>query len=94
MSVIDPPPYTAATIEPIDVIESWGLGFNCGNAIKYMARAGLKDDRERDLEKALNYLHRELTGRWLPPNWREVTCPPTDIEIAVQQIISNGRHRE
>ena len=30
--------------EAIDVIEAWGLGFSLGNAVKYIARAGLKGD--------------------------------------------------
>jgi len=29
--------------EVIDLIESWDLGFHLGNALKYIARAGLKD---------------------------------------------------
>lgn len=30
--------------EPIDVILDWGLGFNLGNTVKYISRAGRKDD--------------------------------------------------
>lgn len=63
---INPDHYTATQIEPIDVIETWGLGFNLGNAIKYIARAGRKNDRRDDLIKAANYAYREATGRWLP----------------------------
>ena len=48
--------------EAIDVIEAWNLGFNLGNALKYISRAGLKDkNREiEDLEKAQWYLNREI----------------------------------
>jgi hypothetical protein len=46
--------------EAIKVIESWGLNFNLGNVIKYISRAGKKDDIQQDLEKALWYLQREL----------------------------------
>jgi hypothetical protein len=63
---IDPLHYTATRVEPIDVIEAWGLGFNLGNAVKYIARAGRKDDRRADLIKAANYAYREATGEWLP----------------------------
>lgn len=63
---INPTYYASKTIEPIEVIESWGLGFNLGNAIKYMSRAGHKDSGRSDLIKAANYLYREATGRWLP----------------------------
>lgn len=30
--------------EPIDVILDWDLGFNLGNTVKYISRAGRKDD--------------------------------------------------
>lgn len=46
--------------EPIDVIEDWELGFNLGNVVKYIARAGRKDDIVQDLEKAEFYLKREI----------------------------------
>lgn len=36
-------------------------------ALKHIMRAGLKDGQlwEKDIEKAMNYLHRALTGGWL-----------------------------
>ena len=46
--------------EAIDVIEDWGLGFNLGNVIKYISRAGHKDDILQDLKKSLWYLQREI----------------------------------
>lgn len=46
--------------EAIKVIEAWGLGFNLGNVVKYISRAGKKGKRQEDLEKALWYLEREL----------------------------------
>lgn len=46
--------------EPIDVIEDWELGFNLGNVVKYISRAGRKDDIVQDLEKAEFYLKREI----------------------------------
>jgi hypothetical protein len=46
--------------EAIKVIEAWGLGFSLGNAVKYIARAGKKDDRLEDLKKARWYLDREI----------------------------------
>ena len=46
--------------EPIDVIEDWDLGFNLGNTVKYISRAGRKDDIVQDLEKARWYLDREI----------------------------------
>lgn len=48
--------------ETIKVIEAWGLGFNLGNAVKYVSRAGKKgrDKLVEDLRKALFYLQREI----------------------------------
>jgi len=63
---IDPKHYTATEIEPIQVIEAWKLGFNLGNAIKYIARSNYKGSRKDDLIKAANYLYREAMGEWLP----------------------------
>lgn len=52
---------SAGGLEVIDVIEAFGLGFRLGNAIKYILRAGHKDDRLQDLRKALWYLQREIS---------------------------------
>jgi hypothetical protein len=46
--------------EAIKVIEAWGLGFNLGNAVKYISRAGRKGSRAEDLRKARWYLDREI----------------------------------
>jgi hypothetical protein len=48
------------TIEPWDVIEDWKLDFCLGNALKYISRAGRKDDAIKDLEKAVVYLNRKI----------------------------------
>jgi len=49
-------------IESIDVIEAFELGFNLGNATKYILRAGKKDPAKtkEDLEKAIWYLNRQI----------------------------------
>ena len=49
-------------IEPINVIEDWGLGVCLGNVIKYVSRAGKKDPTKEieDLEKARFYLDRYI----------------------------------
>jgi len=49
--------------EAIKVIEAWGVGFNLGNTLKYISRAGKKDNTIQDLEKALFYLDREIQNR-------------------------------
>jgi hypothetical protein len=46
--------------EPKDVIRDWGLNFNLGNTVKYIARAGKKDDIVQDLKKAKQYLEFEI----------------------------------
>ena len=60
--VVDHPDYyKTGGIEAIDVIEAWGLGFNLGNVVKYIARAGRKTaDSLQDLRKAAWYLDREI----------------------------------
>ena len=46
--------------EPRKVIMDWGLNFYLGNVVKYIARAGRKDDTIKDLEKARQYLTWEI----------------------------------
>ena len=44
----------------IDIIQDFNLGFNKGNVIKYLCRAGKKDDELQDLYKAKDYIEREI----------------------------------
>lgn len=63
MSEIDHPRHYGGgdnLYEAIKVIEAWELGFNLGNVVKYICRAGKKNSRKVDLEKAFWYLKREL----------------------------------
>lgn len=64
--------------EAIKVIMAWSLGFNLGNTVKYISRAGKKDEAKEleDLKKARWYLDYEiqfregkqvLPGAGLPP---------------------------
>jgi hypothetical protein len=48
------------TYEAIKVIEAWDLGFNLGNTVKYISRAGKKCKLIEDLKKAAWYLNREI----------------------------------
>ena len=59
---IDRPSHYAAgrKYEPIDVIEDWNLGFHLGNAVKYLSRAGRKENALEDLRKAAWYIDREI----------------------------------
>ena len=63
-AVNHPDYYKRGGVEAIDAIEAWGLGFNLGNVVKYVARAGHKTaDGLRDLRKAAWYLDREIKRR-------------------------------
>lgn len=46
--------------EPIAVIKDWNLDFNLGNVVKYVSRAGRKNDALEDLKKAKFYLDWEI----------------------------------
>lgn len=59
--VNNPAHYTKG-IQPIEAIESWKLGYNLGNVIKYVARADHKGKRIEDLKKARWYLDREINN--------------------------------
>jgi len=58
--------YKTHSIQPIEVIQEYGLSFACGNAVKYVLRT--KDSakltprakRIEDLEKAKHYLELEI----------------------------------
>ena len=52
--------YQRGTINVWDFIRDQGLNFHLGNAIKYVCRAGHKDSKIEDLEKAIHYLENEL----------------------------------
>jgi hypothetical protein len=65
-NLVDHPPHYGGAdnlYEAIKVIEAWGLGFCLGNALKYISRAGKKDDAIQDLRKAAWYLNREIERR-------------------------------
>jgi hypothetical protein len=60
--------YKNMGVEPWDVIGTWPqaqqIGFYRGNALKYLMRAGSKDDPLQEIKKARHYLDRliELLG--------------------------------
>lgn len=57
-----PPHYKGKKFESIDIIEDFDLGFHLGNAIKYILRAGKKENKVEDLKKAIWYLERECVN--------------------------------
>lgn len=61
-------------IDVIDFVKMHELNFNEGNVIKYVTRARKKGTQIKDLEKAIDYLERELEHirkdqeRWIELN--------------------------
>lgn len=60
-AVKNPSHYIASNgLQVRTVIESFELGFNLGNVIKYTLRAGKKGNKVQDLQKAVEYLTFEI----------------------------------
>lgn len=74
-----PPHYNFSSIEPIDVIEDWQLGFHLGNAVKYIARAEHKGTARQDLRKALWYLQRMIDQKLIDFGSRPIRIQPEDV---------------
>ena len=55
-----PSHYTDGGIETIDFIEAKKLPYHLGNVVKYISRAGKKDNELQDLKKAQWYLNRYI----------------------------------
>ena len=87
-----PAHYTAYPVEVIELVEH--MNFCRGNAVKYIARAGLKspDTELEDLRKAQWYIEREIARlegpedpESPPPPGSVKVGPTTDINIATGQ---------
>lgn len=78
-STCDPDHYKADKVEVIEILEeiisnpkrqlTLKQRWNVAQAVRYLLRLGLKGDifdAEKDLQKAENYVHRALTGSWIP----------------------------
>lgn len=74
-----PPHYTShpSGIECIEITRH--MGFNLGNAFKYIYRCDLKDDPIENMEKAIWYLRDEIKKR------REAKKPGVPIPVRVLQ---------
>ena len=82
--------------EPKDVIRDWGLNFNLGNAVKYLARAGRKGDAVEDLKKAQQYIQFEIDALEAEGKEPKKQEPPTypNCKCAVHPIfadLENGK---
>ena len=51
---------TKTDFDVIDFSNLYSLNFCKGSAVKYIARAGKKDDAIQDLKKAIDFLQREI----------------------------------
>ena len=72
-NAINPEHYNRLSPQPKDVIRAWGLNFNLGSAVKYISRAGHKDDIVQDLKKAQEFISlRLMLSR--EPERRERIC--------------------
>ena len=69
--------YQRGTIDVWDFIRQQELNFHLGNAIKYICRAGYKDSKIQDLEKAIHFIEmiierdysEDITTQPLPPGF-------------------------
>lgn len=92
--VKNPEHYCFSKYEPKDVIREWGLNFNLGSAVKYIARAGRKDDIVQDLKKAREFLSFEIealeaereksTSKVETPDHSNCRCQVRDLEDGAQ----------
>jgi len=85
-----PEHYNRGKIECIDVIEDWKLNFHLGNAVKYISRAGAKDNEIEDIEKAIWYLQRYVE------KLKEVNkiIEELDIDKIVEESLKTQKEQE
>lgn len=71
---------TDSGLEAIEVIEAFFQDdYHLGNAFKYLARAGKKDDREQDLRKAVWYIERSIQKKPLALDYPEKVRVVADL---------------
>lgn len=81
--------YTRGKIEVADFIVQHKLDFLIGNVVKYICRAGFKDDELKDLMKAHWYLKKAIICEVKPPEVDENAINPGDF--AVDQRLDAAR---
>ena len=89
--------YQRGSTDVWDFIRDQGLNFHLGNAIKYICRAGYKDSRLQDLEKAIHYLENELeheenvsirAGEGIP-----IQISDRERPFTYEEVVSEGSDR-
>lgn len=90
MSNVDHPSHYQhpSGVEAIDICEH--LGFNLGNAYKYLARAGKKGDRAEDLRKAAWYLRRDGEFKRLAGRGASTTVVPIAVRKMADRVLVAG----
>ena len=92
MSKQNPQHYRTGSIEPWDYIVAQNLGYLEGNVIKYISRAGKKDNESRidDLLKAQAYIHKLVITTL---NNAEDSTGPDESGSSISTInVSTGRY--
>ena len=87
-AVNHPMHYNRGSIEVWDFIADWRLDYLRGNAVKYIARAGFKDDREQDLRKALAYIVKAQENTTYSRSMDGLEVRYSPIEFAQDQKLS------
>lgn len=80
--------YNKTDLQPVDVIESWQLNWNLSNVIKYVGRRGDKGDEIGDLEKALDYLQREIATLKAQQAFAPVNQKINFVDLVTERINS------
>ena len=90
------PYYQRGSSDVWDFIREQQLNFHLGNAIKYICRAGYKDSKIQDLEKAIHYLQNELeheenlsirAGEGIP-----IQIQPEERSFTYDEVVSEGSY--
>jgi hypothetical protein len=82
MSKQVPTHYRKQPIQPLEIIDMYGLDFKRGNALKYLLRAGSKlgEDKRDDLQKAIWYLICELHSIELADKINEMVSAESTVD--------------
>ena len=67
--------YKRGSIQVWDFIRDQGMNFHLGNVIKYVCRAGHKDNDIEDLAKAIHYLSNDIEFRTSQRVQGGIQCP-------------------
>ena len=80
---------TDSGLQAINVIEAFELNYHLGNAVKYILRAGKKDNEIQDLKKAAWYLARHIADLEAS-NGKEVDTRCDKAPTSAQSFAARG----